>query len=163
MKLQCCDRLYQRLRNVKIQDNMPLFQQDLGLEMWCIFVFLYSVAVWIIVYVLSMLDLMWCLWVVIPSAWGVQSKNQELNVKDNNSPKHWLVYRLIIRATLFLRSGFHQNPGIIFKNMYIFWLLVEQQQRLAADERKREYHEEQRNEFENYAEEEHNGEYGNVS
>lgn len=47
--------------------------------------------------------------------------------------------------------------------MYIFWLLVEQQQRLAADERKREYHEEQRNEFENYAEEEHNGEYGNLS
>ncbi|XP_027019824.2 unique cartilage matrix-associated protein [Tachysurus fulvidraco] len=34
-------------------------------------------------------------------------------------------------------------------------LNVEQQQRLAADERKREYHEEQRNEFENYAEEEH--------
>ncbi|TRY87201.1 hypothetical protein DNTS_031730 [Danionella cerebrum] len=31
---------------------------------------------------------------------------------------------------------------------------AEQRQRLAADERKREYHEEQRNEFENYAEEE---------
>ncbi|XP_051976108.1 unique cartilage matrix-associated protein-like [Xyrauchen texanus] len=32
---------------------------------------------------------------------------------------------------------------------------AEQRQRLAADKRKREYHEEQRNEFENYAEEEH--------
>ncbi|XP_062318193.1 unique cartilage matrix-associated protein [Osmerus eperlanus] len=32
---------------------------------------------------------------------------------------------------------------------------AEQRQRLAADERKREYHEEQRNEFEGYAEEEH--------
>ncbi|KAM9495845.1 putative cartilage matrix-associated protein [Clarias gariepinus] len=35
-------------------------------------------------------------------------------------------------------------------------LNVEQQQRLAADERKREFHDEQRNRFENYAEEEHN-------
>lgn len=47
-------------------------------------------------------------------------------------------------------------------NVWILYTLVEQQQRLAADERRREYHEEQRNEFENYAEEEHNGEYINL-
>jgi len=36
--------------------------------------------------------------------------------------------------------------------------LAEQRQRLAADKRRREYHEEQRNQFENYAEEESDGE-----
>ncbi|XP_016408884.1 unique cartilage matrix-associated protein-like isoform X1 [Sinocyclocheilus rhinocerous] len=35
---------------------------------------------------------------------------------------------------------------------------AEQRQRLAADERRMEYHEEQSNEFESYAEEEHDGE-----
>lgn len=36
-------------------------------------------------------------------------------------------------------------------------LAAEQRQVLAADERKREFHEDKRSEFENYAEEEHDG------
>lgn len=42
-------------------------------------------------------------------------------------------------------------------------MIAEQRQRLAADERRRAYHEEQRNKFENYAEEEHDGENSNHS
>uniref|UniRef100_A0AAR2K6L3 Unique cartilage matrix-associated protein n=1 Tax=Pygocentrus nattereri TaxID=42514 RepID=A0AAR2K6L3_PYGNA len=53
-----------------------------------------------------------------------------------------------------------QKQGLILRNSAlttkpVLFLPSEQRQRLAADERKREYHEEQRNEFESYAEEEH--------
>lgn len=45
----------------------------------------------------------------------------------------------------------------IFSSHFVVFL-AEQRQRLAADERRREYHEEQRNKYENYAEEENDGE-----
>lgn len=40
----------------------------------------------------------------------------------------------------------------------LFLLTAEQRDRLSANERRREYNEEQRNEYENYAEEERDGE-----
>lgn len=44
-----------------------------------------------------------------------------------------------------------------FSLLFLSLPAVEQRQALAADERKREFHEEKRNEFESYAEEEHDG------
>lgn len=47
----------------------------------------------------------------------------------------------------------------LFSTFHFFVVLAEQRQRLAADLRMRQYHEEQMNKFENYAEEENDGEF----